>query len=83
MEGRYIAKNTNVGKHKSNVYIVETDNGEKVGVWGGTVIDGRFDKIAIGKKVGIEYLGEKEGKNGMYNNFWVGSGVDQVGDTDL
>jgi hypothetical protein len=80
IEGRYIKKRENVGTKKSNMYILETDDGD-VGVWGGAVIDSKFAEIAIGKMVGIEFLGKKKSKSGStYNDFWVGQGIDVVGD---
>jgi len=81
IEGRYLSKRENVGAHDSMLYVLETDNGDKVGVWGGTVIDNGMQGIAFGKIVGIEYLGKKESKNGgTYKDFFVGSGIDTVGD---
>ena len=47
VEGRYVAKSENVGRNKSNVYVVETEDGKKIGVWGSTVLDSKFQKIAI------------------------------------
>lgn len=82
LEGRYVEKKTGVGPRNSNVYVIETSEGEKVGIWGSTVIDGRFETISIGKMVGIEYLGIQKTKDGKgeYKGFWVGQGVDVVGD---
>lgn len=82
IEGRYVEKKTGLGtRGNSSVYTIEVGS-EKVGVWGTTVLDGRFEKIAIGKMVAIEYLGlakTKDGK-GEYKDFWVGQGIDIVGD---
>ncbi len=81
LEGRYVSKVENVGTRQSNVYVIDTGE-EKVGVWGTTVIDGRFENIPVGKKVAIEYLGilkTKDGK-GEYKGFYIGSGIDTVGD---
>jgi hypothetical protein len=82
IEGRYVAKKTNVGINKSNIYVLETNEGQKVGVWGGTVLDNKFQSIAIGKMVAIEYVGDRQGKSGgkPYHDFKVGTGVDYVGD---
>ena len=82
IEGRYIEKKLGVGSRGSNVYVIETAEGEKIGVWGSTVIDGRFERIAIGKMVGIEYLGVQKTKDGKgeYNGFWIGVGIDIIGD---
>lgn len=81
IEGRYIGKKENVGKNKSNVYTLETEDGRKIGVWGSTVLDSKFQNIGIGKMVAIEYLGEKTGKTGSrYKDYKVGTGIDVVGD---
>lgn len=82
IKGRYIAKKENIGKNKSNVYVLETDDNKKVGVWGSTVIDSRFEGIAIGKMVQIEYLGEAISKKSgsTYKDFKVGQGIVAVGD---
>lgn len=82
VEGRYVEKVTGVGPRGSNVYVIENNEGKRVGVWGGTVIDSRFVTIAIGKKIGIEFLGLQKTKDGAgtYKAFWVGVGVDHIGD---
>lgn len=82
IEGRYIEKKVGIGTRGSNVYVIETQSGEKVGVWGSTVIDGRFESIPVGKMVGIEYLGVQKTKDGKgeYKGFFIGIGNDYVGD---
>jgi len=84
VEGRYVEKQSNIGPNKSNIYILETSSGEKVGMWGSTVIDGRMEKIAVGKMVAIEYAGEEASpKTGRtYKAFKVGFGIETVGDED-
>lgn len=83
IEGRYIDKRVEQGPNKSNLYALEQNGGEIVWVWGSTVIDRKFDSIAKGKMVAIEYLGTKksEKRGGSdYKDFWVGSGIMVVGD---
>lgn len=83
VEGRYIEKRVvNTQNGSANIYVVHEDGGEKVGVWGSSVIDSKMATIAIGKMVAIEYLGEEKSKKGgrTYKNFYVGSGIDSVGD---
>lgn len=81
IEGRYIEKNTNIGDNNSTMYILEVGN-EMVGVWGSTVLDTKFKSIATGKMVAIEYLGKKKSETGArtYKDFWVGTGIDTIGD---
>ena len=81
IEGRYVSKKENVGPNKSTIYVLETPDGKKIGVWGSTVIDSKFENIAVGKMVAIEYVGDKKGKTGSeYHDFKVGTGIDHVGD---
>ncbi|MDP1570797.1 MAG: hypothetical protein Q8L86_12435 [Vicinamibacterales bacterium] len=74
IEGIYVAVNRNVGANKSNVYVLETAEGDKVGVWGNTVLDTKFEQIELNSKVGIEYLGSKTSKKSgkPYHDFFVG-----------
>jgi hypothetical protein len=74
VEGRYISKKEDVGANKSNVYVIQTEDGELVGVWGSTVIDAKFANIEIGSQVAIEYVGVKKAKvgNKTYKDFFVG-----------
>lgn len=70
--GTYKAKKVNVGPNNSNVYVIkEDDKEEDTGVWGSTVLDGRFEEIPIGSRVKIEYLGEEKGKRATYKNYKV------------
>lgn len=70
--GTYKAMKTNVGRHNSNVYVIqEDDKDEPTNVWGGTVIDGRFEEIPVGSRVKIEYLGETKGKNATYKDYKI------------
>ena len=73
IEGTYLETKTGVGKKGSTVHILDVA-GEKVGVWGNAVLNGRFDLIQPGSRVGIEYTGEKLGqKSGNYfHDFFVG-----------
>lgn len=72
IQGLYVAKKENVGENKSNIYVLNVAN-EKVGVWGSVVLDSRFEQIAIGSEVKIEYLGmvKPESGNRPYHNFKV------------
>lgn len=70
--GTYRAMKTNVGKHNSNVYVIQEDGkDETTSVWGGTVIDGRFEEIPVGSRVKIEYLGVVKGKNASYKDYKI------------
>lgn len=73
IEGIYVAMRTDVGPNDSNVYLIKTTDeatGEiaTVGVWGSTVLDGKFNDIPLNSEVQIEFTGmsEKKGKFGKY-----------------
>ena len=72
IQGIYTGKREKVGPNDSNLYALEV-KGEKIGVWGSTVLDTHFDQIPIGSEVRIEYLGkakaEKSGRE--YHDFKV------------
>lgn len=84
--GTYKAQKSNVGPNNSNMYMLREDGeDEDTGVWGSTVIDGRFDEIPIGSRVRVEYLGKKEGKRGQFKDYSVkynkpsqGADVEQI-----
>lgn len=71
--GTYKAKKTNVGPNNSNMYMVREDGKEEdTGVWGSTVIDGRFEEIPVGSRVKIEYLGEEKSQRGStFKNYKI------------
>jgi hypothetical protein len=74
IQGLYVAKVEKYGSNSSNVYILEVD-GERVGVWGSTVIDEHMKDVAIDTEVGIEYAGTFPSKNRPgkeYKKFLVG-----------
>jgi hypothetical protein len=71
IEGEYVEKYENIGPNKSNVYALDVQ-GERVGVWGSTVIDARMADVPLGVTIGFEYLGLEKGKGGKeYKNFMV------------
>jgi|TARA_Y100000296_G_C5176928_1_gene260641 hypothetical protein len=63
IQGVYTGKKENVGVNKSTIYILDV-KGENIGVWGSTVLDGRFENIKEGTEVKIEYLGYKDAEKG-------------------
>lgn len=62
--GTYVRVKTNVGTHNSNVYVIRKEDGSELGVWGSTVINGRFEEIPVGSLIKIESLGETKSKTG-------------------
>ena len=79
VEGRLEDVKTEQGPNKSNVYVLSTDTkGEDlIGIWGSTVLDGKFQKIAVGKMVKVVFNGRKKGKRGTeYKDFSIFVGID-------
>lgn len=65
IEGRYIKKETFEGNYgTTDKYIIETDDGEKLGVFSSASLARQFKNIPEGSYVWIEYKGEETSKNG-------------------
>lgn len=69
--GKYLGKRTGIGKYKKTVYSLELENGDKVEMWGSTVLDNKLAGTAEGAMVKIQYLGKASGKNGSYHDYAV------------
>ena len=73
IEGRYIAKEefTYNGEEKIK-YIIETPQGEKMGVYSSINLESQFDKVPEGSYVWITYTGKKLSNKGReYNSYIV------------
>ena len=64
LNGIYVEKKSNVGRHQSNVYVIEQADGTKLSVWGSTVLDTKFQEIPLHSEVWVTCLGEVSGKGG-------------------
>lgn len=64
LHGIYVERKQNVGRHQSNVYVIEQQDGTRLSVWGSTVLDTKFQEIPLESEVWIECLGEVSGKGG-------------------
>ena len=63
IEGKLVEVKQDVGVNKSNIYLIQTDGAEApIGVWGSTVLDGKFSNIPVGNWVRIVFTGTKESK---------------------
>ena len=74
LEGVFISREDDIGPNGSSMYYIEQKGGNKVGVWGNTVLDVRFKNLEIGEEVKIEYLGKVASdkvKGREYHNFEV------------
>lgn len=61
IEGVYVNVERNQGAFGSNIYHIDTNNGEEdiIKVWGCTVLDDRMQLINVGEKIKIVYKGTK------------------------
>lgn len=73
IQGKYILMKTNVGPNNSKMYMLEVEGKGQIGVWGSTVLDGKFEQIPRGSEVKIESLGKtKSEKTGReFDNYKV------------
>ena len=71
LEGKYTKVEKEVGPNKSNMYTIETKEGE-VKVWGSTVLDDKLMGVPIGTTVKVEYEGKLKSKKGAeYHSYKV------------
>lgn len=73
IEGIYTEKRSHIGKNNSNIYVIKLSDGNSKGVWGSTVLDGRFENIPVGSEVRIVFNGKVSGKDarGAYKSYSV------------
>lgn len=65
IEGKYLKKEIFNGKYgDTEKYIIETKDGEKLGVFSSATLARQFQNIPEGSYVWIEYKGEETSKNG-------------------
>lgn len=65
LEGRYIKKETFQGQFgTTEKYVIETADGEKMGVFSSASLSRQFKNIPEGSYVWITYKGEETSKNG-------------------
>lgn len=66
IEGVYKNKKENQGpKKNSNIYEIKTETNGLVSVWGGVILDGKFEEIPQGSEVRITHLGMQKTKDGL------------------
>ena len=73
IEGVLLQVKEDVGENHSRLYIIEVE-GEKVSVWGTTVIDAKMLEVKVGAKVKITFNGLKDSpkrKGKQYRDFIV------------
>ena len=71
LKGVFVSREDNVGPNNSKLYTIEKENGERVSVWGNTILDSRLKNVLEGEEVGIAYLGKvvNPKTNREYHNF--------------
>ena len=62
-----------IGPNHSRIYTIKQPDGSLIKVWGTTLLDTRFDFVAIGEKVRVVYQGKKDSQKGgrSYHDFKV------------
>lgn len=71
LEGCLVEKRYSVGPNNSMLFVVEKTGGERVSVWGSTVLN-RLDKLEVGTILRIEYQGKVKGKGPKpYKNYSI------------
>ncbi len=75
ISGKLIRIELEVGKNKSMLYTLETDDTIR-GVWGCAVLDKKMEFFEVGEYVKIVFLGMKEGgQKESYKDFDVFKGI--------
>ncbi len=69
LTGTYLSVEHEVGPNKSNMYLIEKDDGEKIKVWGSHVLDTRFDYIKPGERIKIVFLGTEKAEKSQ-RSYW-------------
>lgn len=64
LAGVLVEVQSNVGQNSSMLYTIEQLNGERVDVWGSTVLDTRMKNVQVGNEVKIVFLGLGQKKGG-------------------
>lgn len=65
LEGRYVKQEVFEGSYGTSVkYVIETDDGNKLGVYSSASLLRQFKNIPEGSYVWITYKGEETSKNG-------------------
>jgi hypothetical protein len=70
----YLCEELDVQGTKKTVYTIKTTKGELLTFWANKVLESRFEKIAIGTYVYVDYLGKVKAKSGVgqpYANYAV------------
>lgn len=74
-DGNYVEHKTEVGQNKSNIYVIELDDGSLVSVWGTMLIDDQFLKgnhhqpIPVGSRVRFTNHGKKPSTRGAGKSY--------------
>lgn len=64
IQGLYIQKKEHVSENDSNIYVLDTIEGKRIGVWGSKLLDDMMKDIALETEVYIKCLGQQTPKNG-------------------
>lgn len=74
VEGIFVEVATDVGPNNSKLYTLEQEDGERISIWGSTVLDTRMKNVQAGEEVKILYKGigySNTRKGATYKDFEV------------
>lgn len=74
LKGEFVDKAENLGDNNSTMYVIKNEVGQRVGVWGSTVLDIRMKNIEIGQSIRLVYKGKKASekrKGSKYHDYEV------------
>lgn len=66
LEGKYVELESEHGQYKKPLYVIETADGDRIGVNATAVLERSFKAIPIGSEVFIEFTGIEKTKKGQY-----------------
>ncbi len=71
LQGVFLETREGVGSNNSKMHYVRTKDGERVGFWGSTVLDGRLQEVPVGSQIMIVYKGKQESEKRKGSQFKV------------
>ena len=63
VEGYLLEKKHDVGQYKQNLYIIQTEKGQKVAVWGKTQLDTMMNEVYVDDYIRIIFNGTRKTQN--------------------
>jgi len=64
ISGVYLSVQPEIGENKSNLYIIEVEEGKTISFWGSKVLDGKMLAVKVGQQVKVLFLGKVKPEKG-------------------